>query len=209
MNAYGWVVLVLALLVVAALLVLGTRRNRRRAELRQRFGPEYDRAVAQTSDRRQAEERLQQLAHKRDTLEIRDLSPQSVAAYRERWEQTQARFVDEPGQAVADADSLVTAVMRERGYPLDDFDERAALIATDHPDVVEHYRAAHEAYARHLDAGTTADTEDLRQAFVHYRSLFLALTPSTDAGPRSEPGTGRAGATELGDTPPRPMPDVR
>jgi hypothetical protein len=76
---------------------------------------------------------------------------------------------------VDDADALVTEVMRERGYPTEDFDDRAALVATDHPDVVQHYRAAHEAHRRHRD-GDGADTEDLRQAFVHYRELFATLT---------------------------------
>ena len=205
MNAYGWVIVILALLVVAALVVLAARRNRRRSALKERFGPEYDRAIRQTRDRRGAEQRLQQLSSKRDALEIRDLSPEATAGYRDHWERTQARFVDEPGQAVADADHLVNEVMRERGYPLEDFDERAALLATDHPDVVEHYRAAHDAYARHLRAGE-ADTEDLRKAFVHYRSLFVALTPEPAGRPAVEGGSAVEGRESPATPPTSPTP---
>jgi hypothetical protein len=191
MEPWMWVVLALAVVIVVALVVLSARRNRRRAALRERFGPEYEHAVRQSKDRRAVEQHLEEVAHKRDTLDIHDLPAEAAARYRARWEQTQARFVDEPGQAVADADSLVTAVMRDRGYPIEDFDDRAALVATDHPDVVQHYRSAHDAYARHLKTGS-ADTEDLRQAFVHYRALFSELTrtaPGTEpaAGPPAAP----------------------
>ncbi len=200
MDAWVWVVIVLAVVLVIALVLLNQRRNRRRAALRERFGPEYERAVRQSKDRRAVEKHLEEVSQKRDTLEIRELSPQAAAGYQEQWERTQARFVDEPGQAVADADSLVTAVMRERGYPMEDFDDRAALVATDHPDVVQHYRAAHDAYARHLKTGDT-DTEDLRKAFVHYRSLFTVLTRPGDAG-RDRDGDGQPDAPAASATPP-------
>lgn len=183
MPTWGWVVLVLAVVVVLGVLLLGRRRAARRAALRERFGPEYDRAVREGHDRRAVEQHLEQVSQRRDELHITELTTEAAAGYRGRWEATQARFVDEPGQAVADADRLVTEVLRARGYPLEDFDDRAALVATDHPDVVEHYRAAHDGYVRHLQA-PTSDTEDLRQAFVHYRSLFHALVgPAGPVGP--------------------------
>jgi len=178
MEAWVWVVVVLVLLVVLVLVGLQIQRSRRRAQLRERFGPEYDEALRRTADRREAEQLLTEVSHRRDQLEIRDLPPESRARYVSEWDATQARFVDEPGRAVAEADALVTAVLRERGYPIEDFDDSAALVATDHPDVVRHYRSAHEAYAKHRSSGAV-DTEDLRQAFVHYRSLFHVLTDST------------------------------
>jgi hypothetical protein len=175
MRTITWVLLALVVVIVVAVVAWSTARTRRREALRSRFGPEYDRVVASTGDRREAEGRLGEIADRRDRLELHDLDPAARARYDERWDAVQARFVDEPGQAVSDADGLVTDVMRERGYPVESFGERADLLSADHADVVQHYRAAHAAHARHLSAGA-ADTEDLRQAFVHYRSLFGALT---------------------------------
>lgn len=175
MRPLVWVLVVLVVLAVVAAVAWTVVQGRRRAALQSRFGPEYDRAVAQSGDRRAAESQLAELADRRDQLDVRDLDPEAKARYDAQWAGVQARFVDEPGQAVADADGLVTAVMRDRGYPVEDFSERAAMLSTDHADVVEHYRAAHDAHARHMQSGA-ADTEDLRQAFVHYRSLYGALT---------------------------------
>jgi hypothetical protein len=166
------VLVILVLALVAAFVVV--QRNRRRAQLQERFGPEYDRAVNETGSRREAEQHLAAVAHKRDKLEIRDLEPRQRAQFVEQWELVQARFVDEPAAAVDGAELLITTVMRERGYPVDDFEEQADLVAADHPDVVDHYRAAHTSHERHRSAGG-AGTEDLRQAFVHYRSLFDSL----------------------------------
>jgi len=166
------VLVILVLAVVAAFVVV--QRNRRRAQLQDRFGPEYDRAVSETGSRREAEQHLAAVAHKRDKLEIRDLDPRQRAQFVEQWELVQARFVDEPAAAVDGAELLITTVMHERGYPVEDFEERADLVAADHPDVVDHYRAAHTSHERHRAAGG-AGTEDLRQAFVHYRSLFDSL----------------------------------
>jgi len=166
------VLVILVLAVVAAFIVV--QRNRRRAQLQERFGPEYDRTVSETGNRREAEQHLAAVAHKRDKLEIRDLEPRQRAQFVEQWELVQARFVDEPAAAVDGAELLITTVMRERGYPVEDFEEQADLVAADHPDVVDHYRAAHTSHERHRSAGG-AGTEDLRQAFVHYRSLFDSL----------------------------------
>jgi hypothetical protein len=168
------VVAVLVLLLVVALVVLAMRRNRRRALLRERFGPEYDVAVRRGQDRRAVEQRLAGLAERRDSLEIRDVDLEEHEQFTQRWSEVQHGFVDDPGQAVADADGLVNGVLRSRGYPVDTFDDRAALVATDHQDVVERYRDAHDTYAEHLGTGS-ADTERLRQAFLSYREVFDRL----------------------------------
>jgi hypothetical protein len=185
MEPIAWVLAALVLVAVAvAAVAYVVVQRRRRAALQSRFGPEYDRMIAETGDRRTAEGRLGEVAERRDSLDVRALDPASRHRYDEQWSAVQARFVDEPGQAVVDADGIVTAVMRERGYPVEDFEDRATLLAADHADVVQHYRAAHQAQARHLQSGA-ADTEDLRQAFVHYRSLYAVLTdgqPPTDTG---------------------------
>jgi hypothetical protein len=175
------VVVILALLVIVALVVLVGRRNQRRARLRERFGPEYDAAVSRGKDRRAVEQRLAELAERRETLEITDLDLGEHDRFAHRWAEVQGRFVDDPGQAVADADGLVNAVLRSRGYPVETFDDRAALVATDHQDVVERYRAAHDTYAGHLGSGSVG-TEPLRQAFLQYRDVFDRLNqPASEA----------------------------
>jgi hypothetical protein len=174
MKTVAIVVIVLVVLLVIALSVLAARRNKRRAALRERFGPEYDLAVKRGTDRRAVEQRLEQLAKQRDQLDIREVPVQEHVRFAQEWDAAQGRFVDDPGQAVADADGLVNSVLRSRGYPVDSFDDRAALVATDHQDVVEGYRSAHDTFAAHLQGGST-DTEALRQAFLHYREVFGRL----------------------------------
>jgi len=189
------VVLVLAALAGAAFALM---QNRRRAELQHRFGPEYDRAVEEAPTRREAEHHLADVAQRRDELTIRELSGAERAGFRAEWDVVQARFVDQPGPAVDAAEQLVTRVMRERGYPVEAFDERADLIAADHPDVVQHYRDAHSAHERHRTAGGI-DTEDLRKSFVHYRALFGALVDdepkrsATTTSDSASDGTRRTG----------------
>jgi len=168
------VIIVVVVVVVLAAAAAVFAQNRRRAVLQDRFGPEYDRAVESADSRRGAEQHLAQVAHRRDELDIRDLDATERARYGAEWEAIQARFVDEPGPAVDSAEVLISTVMRERGYPVDDFEERADLVAADHPDVVQQYREAHAAHERHRSSGA-GDTEDLRQSFVHYRTLFAAL----------------------------------
>jgi len=170
------VTVIIVVLVVAALAAAGfvMFQQQRRAQLRQRFGPEYDRAVETADSRREAESHLAGIAQQRDKLDLRELDDAERARFTSEWEIVQARFVDEPGRAVDAADSLITTVMRERGYPVDDFEQRADLVAADHPDIVSHYRDAHAAHQRHRSSGGV-DTEDLRQSFVHYRALFAAL----------------------------------
>jgi hypothetical protein len=174
MDATLWVLVVLLVIVGVAVVgfVLGGRRSGPdRRELKQRFGPEYDREVERRGDRKAAEQRLAEVAERRDSLDIRDLTPDERERRSREWRDVQAQFVDAPAEAVASADALLTEVLRTRGYPIEDFDDRASLVSADHPHVVENYRLAHEAHERHRTSGA-ADTEHLRQAFVHYRALF-------------------------------------
>ena len=174
MPTWAWILIVVAaaILVLALLASMMTAR-RKRAGLQDRFGPEYDRTVERTGRRRGAEAELQERERQRERLNIVPLQPEARDRYAESWRSVQTRFVDDPSGAVGDADRLVTDVMRDRGYPIDDFDRRAADVSVDHPDVVENFRAGHEIYLR-SDRGE-AGTEDLRQAFVHYRALFEEL----------------------------------
>jgi hypothetical protein len=181
MDAWVWIVIgaiivVLVLAVVAAYVL----RQQRRRELRETFGAEYELAVAREGDVRRGESDLIARRKRRDKLDIRPLSPSSRDEYSRTWEQTQARFVDDPADALRQADTLIIAVMRERGYPMDDFEQRADDISVDHPDVVQHYRSAHDISTRVDDdrdesTETSVSTEDMRQGFVHYRALFQQL----------------------------------
>jgi hypothetical protein len=175
-----WVWVVIAAVVVVALVVAAFewRRMRRRRALRGRFGEEYERRLEEADNRRQAERDLADRARRRDELELRPLSELARDRYEEQWQQLQIRFVDRPQVAVVDADELVTQVMRDRGYPVDDFEARADLVSVDHPGVVENYRSGHGIYMKQLDGNAT--TEDLRRAVVSYRALFDELL--TDAG---------------------------
>jgi hypothetical protein len=146
--------------------------------LQRRFGPEYERAVDQRDDRRQAEADLTARARRRSKLEITPLEPEARQRYGEAWRRVQADFVDRPVEAVREADRLVADVMRERGYPMEGFDQRAADVSVDHPQVVDNYRSAHE-IAMASDRNE-ASTEDLRKAMVHYRSLFEELLEEED-----------------------------
>lgn len=157
---------VAAVIVVAFLLI----RKRRSNMLRQRFGPEYDRVVKREGTVHQGEDVLQFRSERRAKLQIVPLSAASRAAFSERWTTIQTQFVDDPRGTVSEADQLVNELMQARGYPVGDFEQRAADISVDHPIVVENYRAAHEIALRHSRG--QASTEDLRKAIVHYRSLF-------------------------------------
>lgn len=176
MPTWAWILIVAAVVVVAIAAVL-LLQQRQRAGLRERFGPEYDRVVEEADDRRRAERELADRADRRDKLDIRPLSADQRAEYAARWEGVQSAFVDRPREAVVHADELIVEVMERRGYPVDSFDDRASLVSADHPDVVEHYRSAHAVSTQ----GGAASTEDMRQAFVHYRALFDAMLADTDA----------------------------
>jgi hypothetical protein len=173
MPAWLWVVIIAAAVVLVGAVVWAALRTRRTSELRQRFGPEYDKVAADAPTRRGAEAELREREKRRDELEIRPLDARAADRYRTRWQALQADFVDDPAGAVTRADALIQEVMRERGYPVDDFDTRAADLSVDHPDVVENYRAAHGIAVAH-ERGK-AGTEELRTAVQHYRSLFMNL----------------------------------
>jgi hypothetical protein len=166
------VVIVVIVVVVVAAALYYMRENRRR-QLRQRFGPEYERTVAETGDARSAERQLQDRVKRRDQLEIRDLDPAARDRYAESWRAIQARFVDDPRAALQEADGLVITVMRDRGYPTEGFEQQAEVVSVDHAGVVENYRNAHRIST--ADAEGRASTDDLRQAMVHYRALFTDL----------------------------------
>jgi hypothetical protein len=153
--------------------------RRRTGRLQKQFGPEYDRALESTDDKRQAEAELQAREERRERLDIRPLSQSARVRYVEMWRVTQAQFVDDPKTAVASADSLIQSVMFDRGYPVEDFDQRAADVSVDHPQVVENYREGHR--LAQASAGGDDSTEDLRQAMKHYRALFDELVePDAD-----------------------------
>src|SRR4051794_32877709 len=172
MSTTGVVILIVVviLIILAIALLASSRAKKRRSEaLQGRFGPEYNRAVDEHGDRKAAESHLADVADRRDQLDIRELTEAERARYTSRWQEVQADFVDSPGAATRDADRLINDVMRDRGYPVDDFDTRSDMVAADHPEVVEHYRAAHSS----SDGSPT--TEQQRRAFVHYRALFEQL----------------------------------
>jgi len=168
-------ILVVAVVVVVAiaLLVVSTARRRRSDELRRRFGPEYERTVGTARDRSEAEKELREREQRVDALEISPLQPAARDRFAERWREVQAMFVDDPGIAVDQADNLIGEVMRARGYPVGDFEQRAADVSVDHPQVVERYRSARA--IAHANERGEATTENLREAMVHYRALFQEL----------------------------------
>jgi hypothetical protein len=159
--------------VVLALVAIWLMQQRRRAHLRQRFGPEYERSLQQHGSATVAERELDARERRVAKLDIRALSAEETARFSQAWRLTQQRFVDSPGDAVAEADRLVGEVMRTRGYPMAEFEQRAADISVDHPQVVANYRAARAIVDRNRRGESS--TEDLRQALVHYRELFADL----------------------------------
>jgi hypothetical protein len=166
------VILVVVLVVAVAAAAVALASARRRASLRERFGPEYERAVA-AGDRKDAEAELRGRLDARRKLDIRSLSEAERDAYGQEWLSVQGGFVDRPDTALAEADALVERVMRDRGYPVDDFEEQAGLVSVDHPEVVEHYREAHGVFVTARDG--EVPTEELRRALVSYRALFAQL----------------------------------
>jgi hypothetical protein len=166
-------VVVIAVIIIAAILFLAMRKQRT-ARLRSRFGPEYERTVDDVGDRHKAEHELHERQRRVARFEIRPLSVSQRDHFVERWRVIQAEFVDQPKQALAQADDLLTDVMRTRGYPVENFEQRSADLSVDHPSVVQHYRAGRELAILHRQG--EANTEDLRQAMIHFRALFDELT---------------------------------
>jgi low affinity Fe/Cu permease len=164
---------VIAVVAVAAVLGWYFIQNRRRRALRERFGPEYERTVHSVGDPAKAEAVLDERVKRVERFDIKPLGPADRNRFADEWKRVQARFVDEPRQAVTDGDRLITEVMRTRGYPVERFEQRAADLSVHHPAVVEHYRAGRTLVVRHEQGN--ASTEDLRQAMVHFRALFFEL----------------------------------
>jgi hypothetical protein len=184
MPVWGWILIaaMVIVVVIAGVLVMAmpASRRKRTERLKQKFGPEYERTVSEAGEQQAAEKELVAREHKRDKLDIHPLTAGAREGY-----------ADHPSSAVGDADRLVTEVMRERGYPVDDFDQRAADISVDHPTVVENYRAAHAINLAHQQG--EVGTEKQRQAFVHYRALFDKLL---DTGNRTDTSHGTSTAQE-------------
>jgi hypothetical protein len=186
------IVLIIVVLVVIAAIVYGVQVGRRK-KLQSTFGPEYDRAVADSGNRTEAEKELREREKRHAELELKPLSPESQAKYSADWEEVQLKFVDDPAEAVGTADDLVTRLITERGYPTRDYEDRLADLSVEHARTLGHYRDAHEISERNRSG--EASTEDLRQALVHYRALFADLlgtdpAQSVDSAPvadRSEP----------------------
>src|SRR5271167_4779064 len=164
------VVIVVAAVIVAASFASGRRKSQR---LKEHYGLEYERLVSETGGEKAAEKELTARERKHDKLDIVPLTPSALLDLTNRWHQVQTGFVDNPTTAVGVADRLVTDVMRERGYPVDDFDQRAADISVDHPQIVENYRTAHGIHLAQQQGDVS--TEQQREAFVHYRALFETL----------------------------------
>jgi hypothetical protein len=174
----------LIVIVIAAVALAGIwlyMKQRRREHLRERFGPEYERAVTTHGHPARAEAELEARERRVEKLHIRPLPPQDRTRFSEAWSRVQGLFVDAPRDAVTQADQLVDQVMTARGYPVADFEQRAADVSVDHPRVVEHYRAARVIAASH--GRGEASTEDLRQALIHYRELFADLLEAPHTHP--------------------------
>ncbi|HEY6607395.1 MAG TPA: hypothetical protein VIZ44_13675 [Gaiellaceae bacterium] len=191
MDTWVWILIA----VVAVLVVLGVlwyvAQQRRTRALQDRFGgSEYDRTIDKEGGRRAAERELRDREKRHEELKLRPLSPEARRGFQQEWEETQGEFVDDPKGAVARADQLVQRVMKERGYPVEDFERRAADISVEHPDLVEKYRTA-DGIARASERGE-ASTEDLRHSVRHYRALFIELLGSDDAGDSRRDGDAAA-----------------
>lgn len=165
------IIAAVVLVVIAVIVVFAQRR--RSEKLRARFGPEYERSVAESGDRRRAEEQLEKRAERVEKYHLRPLAAEDRSRFTSQWDRVQAHFVDAPAGAVAEADQLLGDIMATCGYPMGDFEQRAADISVDHPVVVQNYRAAHDIAMR--QAKGQATTEDLRRAMIHYRALFEDL----------------------------------
>jgi hypothetical protein len=182
MDAWVWIVIA-AVVVLGALALWWAMRESRSRRLQQRFGPEYDRTVAGSS-RSQAEADLRARQERVEELDLRPLSRPDHDRFAAEWTKVQAEFVDHPVEAVAGADRLIQDVMERRGYPVADFDRRAADLSVEHPNVVENYRSAHSIAVKETRPDGDADTDALRKAMIRYRSLFDELLIVDDGGDR-------------------------
>ncbi|MGZ4414923.1 MAG: hypothetical protein ACXVRZ_11225 [Gaiellaceae bacterium] len=180
MDTWVWTVIGVIVAIVVLGVVFSALRTRRSRSLQDQFGREYDRTVDKAGGRREAERELAERQKRHDELELKPLSQDARDSYLQQWQVTQGRFVDDPTGAVSEADDLVQRVMRDRGYPVDDFEQRAADISVEHPELVEKYRTAN-GIARASERGE-ASTEDLRHSVRNYRALFVELLEVDDGG---------------------------
>lgn len=175
MDSTALILTIVAIILVAAIVVVGLKiaKQKQSRRLREQYGPEYERAVTEHGNERKAESALRDREKQHRKLDLKDLDQQQSADYDHRWTEIQAEFVDDPSRAVRSADRLVVEIMKVRGYPVDDFDQRAENLSVDHPETTSRYREARK-IARANEDGT-ADTENLRQAVTSYRELVRAL----------------------------------
>lgn len=199
MSTGAIVAIIVVVIIVAAVLVAMAAANRRR-RLRERFGPEYDRAVSEHGSRREAEAELAGREKHVRELDIRPLSPAARSQYRSEWTAVQEQFVDAPQAAVTGAQTLVSAVMEDRGYPTRPYDETVADLSVEHASTLDHFRAAHDISQK--AASGTASTEDLRQAMIHYRALFAELLGEPAAAPGATAGGEHVTTTQPDGLPP-------
>ena len=179
------VVLVIVVVVIIAIALMAALQQQRRRRLHGRFGSEYDQTVEQAGGRRAGERELRDRVERHDELQLRPLDPDQSRRFRSEWEQVQAEFVDRPEHAAAEADELVEELLKQRGYPVREFEESSSLVSVDHPELVSNYREAHRIT---VETGRgRANTEQLRRALVAYRSLFDELL--ADATPQSGNGS--------------------
>ena len=190
MPAWVWVLIAVVVVEVLAVVVWQAMARKKTGHLQDRFGPEYDRTVGKAESKRDAESELEAREERRQQLEIRPLSEAARERYLDRWQAVQAQFVDDPRTAVASADSLIQSVMEEQGYPVEDFEQRAADVSVDHPHVVENYRQGHNLAKASADGSDS--TENLRQAMRHFRALFEELVEP----PADQPIGGEQGDTK-------------
>ena len=177
-------IIVVFLVLVVIVLALAFNSRRRSQKLQDHFGPEYDRTVQEKGNQKAAEMELEQRQRHVEALNIRPLTQVERDRYQADWTEVQRKFVDNPSQAIKDADRLIIEVMQLRDYPLANFEERAAEISVHYPAVVTNYRAAHEVAMKNEQ--NLADTEELRQAMVYYRSLFTELLKTEPAAVEME-----------------------
>ncbi len=167
------IIAVIVVIIILALIATAVSRRRHSEQLKERYGAEYDYTLEKVGDQQTAEAELEKREKRVEALNIRDLTPDERDRFQKEWESTQAQFVDAPRQAVVHADRLIQEVMRDRGFPVSDFEQRAADVSVLYPDVVPNYRQAHEIAQR--SERNEASTEDLRQAMVNFRALFEEL----------------------------------
>jgi hypothetical protein len=195
MDTNIWIVIVAALGgVIVILVALLITQRQRSSQLKTRFGPEYDRAVGRYGNQKEAEEQLAARERRVTAFRIVPLSREDAARFNEAWRAVQNRFVDDPNAAVEDADRQVRELMHRRGYPMADFEQRAADLSVDHAAVVDHYRLGHEIALRNQSG--TVSTEELRKAIVHYRAIFAELLEVGTPGQEVRQSYKKGGSTQ-------------